>query len=174
MRRLTSRSAAWNFSSKDYHVRILGNALILGIESNRELGTQFFHRLVDLFLSKTFVATYENTANFFVLVRLWNSIHLLIPHISPEQAVVIAEKFVNCIKLENIASVRNYIEWALMRLCIMHPQCSSVLWRCFLLSQQGARPRKRKGALYLFFDIRRNTCCTKYFPKSASTFHGIF
>ena len=127
------RTASWNFAHKDYVVRIQGNLILAKLKKTDPLGKIMLSKLISLsitnhesgiqFVTNTKVGQHKRQ------IRQWCSIHLLLHHLDEEMSAVIVLDLLKILNFSHSHVIRNYVEWALMRVYIMFPMNLSTLWK---------------------------------------------
>ncbi|KAJ3041776.1 Tar (HIV-1) RNA binding protein 1 [Rhizophlyctis rosea] len=118
-------TAQWNFSLKDYTVRVRALDILSRLRTDRpehrEVATAILDELLQLHLSKKYHAKFINNGPHRKQLRLWIAVHLLLPFITPEKAADSIRTLMTSIELEQQISTRYYIDWALIRVVISYP-----------------------------------------------------
>ncbi|ORX56066.1 hypothetical protein BCR36DRAFT_176598 [Piromyces finnis] len=128
-------TAEWNFSLKDYAVRVQHNIVLLKLQQstidnrNDELFAQkLLNYMINLYIENTkphgeFYTQYINTPQHRKQIRLWESICLLLHFIDVYTAESFINKIIELISNDNcMLSTRFYMEIALMKILIKFPK----------------------------------------------------
>jgi hypothetical protein len=125
-------TAEMNFNSKDYSIRVRANDILARLDlrnaEHREFGIQVLTDLIDMHCAGKLVAKFTETFEHRQQIRVWCSIHLLIPNITSDTADHWAQRFLDSIDIDAILSTRYYIEWAILRVLITFPDTIKHLW----------------------------------------------
>ncbi|KAJ3081848.1 Tar (HIV-1) RNA binding protein 1, partial [Quaeritorhiza haematococci] len=127
-------TAEWNFSQRDYIVRVYANNLLARLDiqndpTQRSIAIGILQRLVELHASGAFVAKFTSTLEHRKQVRLWCSVHLILHSLQTSQeALVFVDLLIRSIDLEQIVTTRYFIEWALVRVVSMFPSVMDMFW----------------------------------------------
>ncbi|KAJ3044964.1 Tar (HIV-1) RNA binding protein 1, partial [Rhizophlyctis rosea] len=120
-------TAQWNFSLKDYTVRVRAldiiSRLSRGVPEHCEIALAILDVLLERHLGKMYFAKFMNSGPHRKQIRLWTAIHILIPFIPPQRAHHYTNLLMQCIELEMQISTRYYIDWALIRVLVTSEDC---------------------------------------------------
>ncbi|KAH6586359.1 hypothetical protein BASA61_006589 [Batrachochytrium salamandrivorans] len=127
-------TASWNFSSRDYVVRVQINDILMRLRydcsSYAQFSKELLARLVKIQVESAYTNQFVNTSAQRCQLRAWISIHVLLGVISQEdEALTYLNAFVESIVIEQLAETRSYIEWATARLMIAFPALHAQFWK---------------------------------------------
>ncbi|KAJ3289327.1 Tar (HIV-1) RNA binding protein 1, partial [Borealophlyctis nickersoniae] len=118
-------TAEWNFSIKDYIVRVQAADILARLDPSDPLHVDFavavLNHLLKTHLDQRFDVKFTQTIEHRKQIRLWSSLHLLIPFIPAHLSTHYTTLLLTAIDVEMIVSTRYYIEWALMRVLLSYP-----------------------------------------------------
>jgi tRNA(Leu) C34 or U34 (ribose-2'-O)-methylase TrmL len=128
-------TAEWNFSLKDYVVRVQHNIVLLKLQKatveyrdDEIFAQKLLNYMIDLYVENTkphgeFYTQYINTPQHRKQIRLWASICLLLNFIDVFTAENFINKIIDLISNDNcMLSTRFYMEIALMKILIKFPK----------------------------------------------------
>ncbi|KAL5034958.1 hypothetical protein BDV3_004449 [Batrachochytrium dendrobatidis] len=127
-------TAAWNFSSKDYIVRVQMNDILLRLSQDHKghqiLAKKLLMRLITIQLECTHTNQFINSSEQRGQLRAWTTMHILLSFIdSDDMALTYMNYFIKAIVIEQLAETRSYIEWAVARLLILYPSLHPIFWK---------------------------------------------
>jgi hypothetical protein len=102
--------------------------LIKDHPEHRAVACSLLDHLFDMSLSKTLVAKYEGSFEHRQQIRLWCTIHLLLVHITENDAECWINRALDAVEADIIVSTRSYAEWAAIRLLLRFPDHVNALW----------------------------------------------